>query len=270
MVRVLEKKIPVRVELNIETTFYPEAPGAPNGINTIAEIPGTDLADEVVIMGAHFDTTAGATGATDNATGSAAMMEAVRIIKTLGLRPRRTIRVALWGGEEQGLLGSRAYVAEHYGTDASRKPAHAKVAAYYNLDNGTGKIRGIWGQGNLGAMALFQGVDRVGRRSRASRLSARARWAPRTTPRSIPQAFRDSSSCRSASSTTRERITRTWISSIAFSATIWCSRRQSPPFLPGTPRIGRTSCRGRPLRRPGRRSTRSPRSHRHQGRSPVF
>jgi carboxypeptidase Q len=174
MVRVLEKKIPVRVELNIETTFYPEAPGVPNGINTIAEIPGTDLADEVVIMGAHLDTTAGATGATDNATGSAAMMEAVRIIKTLGLRPRRTIRVALWGGEEQGLLGSRAYVAEHYGTDASRKPAHAKVAAYYNLDNGTGKIRGVWGQGNLGAMSLFQewlesvtdlGVEIIGPRS---------------------------------------------------------------------------------------------------------
>jgi hypothetical protein len=174
MVRVLDKKIPVRVELNIQTTFYPEAAGTPNGINTIAEIPGTDLADEVVIMGAHLDTTTAATGATDNATGSAAMMEAVRIIKTLGLRPRRTIRVALWGGEEQGLLGSRAYVAEHFGTDASPKPAHAKVAGYYNLDNGTGKIRGIWGQGNLGAMALFRqwidsirdlGVEIVGPRS---------------------------------------------------------------------------------------------------------
>ncbi len=156
MVRILEKNIPVRVEMNIQATFYPEAAGTPNGINTLAEIPGTDLADEVVIMGAHFDTTTGATGATDNATGSAAMMEAVRIIKSLGLRPRRTIRVALWGGEEQGLLGSRAYVAEHYGTETSPKPAHAKVAAYYNLDNGTGKIRGIWGQGNLGAMALFR------------------------------------------------------------------------------------------------------------------
>ena len=117
MVRVLEKGLPVRVELNIQTTFFPEAPGTPNGINTIAEIPGSDLADEVVIMGAHFDTTPGATGATDNATGSAAMMEALRVIKTLGLKPRRTIRVALWGGEEQGLMGSRAYVAEHYGTE---------------------------------------------------------------------------------------------------------------------------------------------------------
>jgi hypothetical protein len=174
MVRVLEKKQPVRVELNIQTTFYPEDAASPNGINVIAEIPGTDLANEVVIVGAHLDTTPGATGATDNATGSAAMMEAVRVIKQLGLRPRRTIRLALWGGEEQGLLGSRAYVAEHYGTEASPKPGHANIVAYYNLDNGTGKIRGIWGQGNLGAMALFRqwidavrdlGVEFVGPRS---------------------------------------------------------------------------------------------------------
>jgi hypothetical protein len=174
MVRILEMKQPVRVELNIQTTMYPEDAANPNGINILAEIPGTDLANEVVIMGAHFDTTPGATGATDNATGSAAMMEAVRVIKALGLRPRRTIRLALWAGEEQGLLGSRAYVAEHYGTEASPKPAHANVVAYYNLDNGTGKIRGIWGQGNLGAMALFRqwiesvrdlGVEFVGPRS---------------------------------------------------------------------------------------------------------
>jgi carboxypeptidase Q len=174
MVRVLEMKQPVRVELNIQTTIYPEDPANPNGINIIAEIPGTDLANEVVIMGAHFDTTPGATGATDNATGSAAMMEALRVIKTLGLRPRRTIRLALWAAEEQGLLGSRAYVAEHYGTEANPKPAHAQVVAYYNLDNGTGRIRGIWGQGNLGAMTLFRqwidavrdlGVEFVGPRS---------------------------------------------------------------------------------------------------------
>jgi hypothetical protein len=174
MVRVLEMKGAVRVELNIQTTLYPEDPKSPNGINVIADIPGTDLANEVVIMGAHLDTTPGATGATDNATGSAAMMEVVRVIKTLGLRPRRTIRLALWGGEEQGLLGSRAYVAEHYGTEAKPTPAHSNVVAYYNLDNGTGRIRGIWGQGNLGAMALFRewigsvrdlGVEFVGPRS---------------------------------------------------------------------------------------------------------
>jgi Zn-dependent M28 family amino/carboxypeptidase len=158
MTRLLEMGLPVKVEVNIHTTFYPEAAGTPNGLNTIADIPGTDFPDEVVILGAHFDSHPYATGATDNATGSAAMMEAARIIKSLGLRPRRTIRVALWGAEEQGLLGSRAYVAQHYGSaaDGTAKPAHAKFAANFNLDNGTGRIRGIWGQGNLGAMALFR------------------------------------------------------------------------------------------------------------------
>ncbi|HUE84910.1 MAG TPA: M20/M25/M40 family metallo-hydrolase [Vicinamibacterales bacterium] len=156
MVRVLDKGVPVRVELNIQTTFFPEAATAPNGINVIGEIPGTDLANEVVILGAHLDTTPAGTGATDNATGSAAMMEAMRVITALGLRPRRTIRLALWGGEEQGLLGSRAYVAEHYGSATKPKPGHGTVAGYYNLDNGTGRIRGIWGQSNLGAMLLFR------------------------------------------------------------------------------------------------------------------
>lgn len=176
MLRILDKGVPVKVEVNIQTTFYPEAAGTPNAINTIAEIPGTDLADEVVILGAHFDTHAFATGATDNATGSTAMIEAVRVIKSLGLRPRRTIRVALWDAEEHGLLGSRAYVAQHFGSpvDGTTKPGHAKFAAYYNLDNGTGRIRGIWGQGNLGAMALFRnwmesikdlGVEIIGPRS---------------------------------------------------------------------------------------------------------
>jgi hypothetical protein len=174
MVRLLAMKQPVQVELNIQTTTYPEDPASPNGINVIADLPGGDLANEVVILGAHLDTTPGATGATDNATGSAAMMEAVRVIKTLGLRPRRTIRLALWGGEEQGLLGSRAYVAEHYGTEAKPRPAHANIVAYYNLDNGTGRIRGIWGQANAGAMALFRkwiesvndlGVEFVGPRA---------------------------------------------------------------------------------------------------------
>jgi carboxypeptidase Q len=164
MVRILDKGLPVKVEVNIQTTFYPEAASALNGINVIAEIPGTDLADEVVILGAHLDAHPYATGATDNATGVTAMMEAARVIKSLGLRPRRTIRVALWGAEEQGLLGSRAYVVEHFGSaaDGTVKPAHAKLVAYYNLDNGTGRIRGIWGQGNLGAMALFrQWIDSV-------------------------------------------------------------------------------------------------------------
>ncbi len=157
LIRLIDRNVPVRMEVNIQTAFHAEG-AQPNGINTTAEIPGTDLAHEVVIMGAHMDGVPYATGATDNATGSAAMMEAVRAIQALGLKPRRTIRVALWGGEEQGLLGSRAYVAAHYWDgDANKpKPDHASVAAYFNLDNGTGRIRGIWGQGNKGALPIFE------------------------------------------------------------------------------------------------------------------
>ena len=157
MVRVLAKGIPVKVELNIDTKFYDET--TPNGFNTIAEIPGTDpvLRDEVVMLGAHFDSVAASPGATDNATGSAAMMEAMRILKAVGAKPRRTIRVALWGGEEEGLLGSRAYVREHFGDPATMtlKPDHAKLAAYFNSDNGTGRVRGIWLQGNMAVRSIF-------------------------------------------------------------------------------------------------------------------
>jgi carboxypeptidase Q len=154
MVRLIEHNVPVKAELDLRVQFDANA----TGFNTIAEIPGTDLAGEVVIVGAHFDSVNAATGATDNAAGSAAMMEAVRIIKTLGLKPRRTIRLALWGGEEQGLLGSKAYVAAHFGNPATMqlKPEHAKVAAYFNLDNGTGRIRGIWMQGNLAVRPVFE------------------------------------------------------------------------------------------------------------------
>jgi carboxypeptidase Q len=158
MVRVLARGIPVKVELNVETRFYDET--TPNGFNTIAEIPGTDpqLKDEVVMLGAHFDSVAAATGATDNAAGSAAMMEAMRILKAVGAKPRRTVRVALWGGEEQGLLGSRAYVREHFGDPVTMalKPEHARLAAYFNSDNGTGRIRGVWLQGNMGVRSIFE------------------------------------------------------------------------------------------------------------------
>jgi hypothetical protein len=157
IVRLAERGIAVKVEVNIQTTFHPETNPNGNGINTIAEIPGSDLANEVVVMGAHLDSYPYAGGASDNGTGSAAMMEAVRVIHVLKLKPRRTIRVALWAGEEQGLLGSRAYVQRHF-QDANgyRLPEHASLAAYFNLDNGTGRIRGIWGQGNAGAIKLFQ------------------------------------------------------------------------------------------------------------------
>ena len=174
MIRVLDKNVPVKVELNVETKFYDET--TPNGFNTLAEIPGTDLASEVVLIGAHFDSHPYATGATDNATGSGAMMEAMRILKAVGAKPRRTIRIGLWGGEEQGLLGSRAYVKEHIADvdTMTLKPEHAKLAAYFNSDNGTGKVRGLWLQGNFAARPAIEawmaplrdlGVTIVGPRS---------------------------------------------------------------------------------------------------------
>ncbi len=158
IVRLIERGQPVRMEVNIQTKFHPETDPAGNAFNIIAEIPGTDLGQEVVIMGAHFDTYPYATGATDNTTGSVAMIEAVRAIQALGLKPRRTIRVALWAAEEQGLLGSREYVNRHYFDAATKtpKPDHANVQAYFNLDNGTGRILGIWGQGNAAAMKSFE------------------------------------------------------------------------------------------------------------------
>jgi carboxypeptidase Q len=158
LVRLLEHGQPVRMELNIQTKFHPETNAEGNAFNIIAEIPGTDLANEVVIMGAHFDTYPYATGATDNTTGSSAMIEAVRVIQKLGLKPRRTIRLCLWAAEEQGLLGSRAYVERHFFDSKTKtaKPEQKDVQAYFNLDNGTGRILGIWGQGNAGAMRNFE------------------------------------------------------------------------------------------------------------------
>jgi len=158
LVRLLEHGQPVRMEVNIQTRFHTETNPEGNAFNIIAEIPGSDLANEVVIMGAHFDTYPYATGATDNTTGSAAMIEALRVIQKLGLKPRRTIRLALWAAEEQGLLGARAYVARHFFDVKMRtpKPGHESVQAYFNLDNGTGRILGIWGQNNTGAMKNFE------------------------------------------------------------------------------------------------------------------
>ncbi len=117
-------------------------PEGKTSYNAIAEIPGTDKADEVVMLGGHLDSWHSATGATDNAIGCAVMMEAARILQAIGVKPRRTIRVALWGGEEQGLLGSKAYVEQHFGTAENPKPEFAKFNGYFNIDGGTGRIRG--------------------------------------------------------------------------------------------------------------------------------
>ena len=151
--RLLDRKVDVELEVDVRTKFYDDDP---NGYNTIAEIPGTDKKDEVVMLGAHIDSWHAGTGATDNGAGVAVTMEAVRILKALGVKPRRTIRIGLWTGEEQGLLGSRAYVRSHFGTSAdSTKPAYDKFSGYFNVDNGTGKIRGVWLQGNQAVGPIF-------------------------------------------------------------------------------------------------------------------
>lgn len=167
LVRMLEKKPPVAVTLqaDIQNKFYEDDL---NSFNIIGEIPGSDKskADEIVMVGAHFDSWHAGTGATDNGAGSGVMLEAMRILKATGVKLRRTVRIGLWTGEEQGLLGSREYVKKHFGvweTDpaASDKenlkllPEHGKLDAYYNVDNGTGKIRGIYLQGNESIAPLF-------------------------------------------------------------------------------------------------------------------
>jgi len=155
IVRTLEKKIPVTLSMNIDNKFFD---ADLNAFNVIAELPGTDKADEVVMLGAHFDSWHTGTGATDNAAGSAVMMEAMRILKTTGVKLRRTVRIGLWGGEEQGLLGSKEYIKAHYGDPATMtlKPEHAKFAGYFNVDNGTGLIRGVYLQGNEAVAPIFQ------------------------------------------------------------------------------------------------------------------
>jgi hypothetical protein len=152
--RLLDGKVPVRLELNVRNRFVDDTQ---DSFNVIAEIPGTDRADEIVMLGAHFDSWHAGTGATDNAAGSAAMMEAVRILKTSGVRMRRTVRLALWTGEEQGLLGSAEYVKQQFADRATMalKPAHAKLSAYFNMDNGTGAIRGVYLQGNEAVRPVF-------------------------------------------------------------------------------------------------------------------
>jgi|TARA_B100002003_G_scaffold109229_2_gene101162 hypothetical protein len=154
IVRTLEKDIPVTLELNVQNSFHG---GNLDGFNIIAEIPGTDRADEVVMLGAHFDSWHAGTGATDNASGSAIMMEAMRILKATGLPMRRTVRIALWTGEEQGLLGSRAYVTQHFGDRQTMalKPDHTRLSGYFNVDNGTGLFRGVYLQGNEAIAPVF-------------------------------------------------------------------------------------------------------------------
>ena len=156
--RILEKHVPVTLALDMQNTFYP---ANTTSFNIIGEIPGSDprLKDEVVMIGAHFDSWHSGTGATDNGAGSGVMLEAIRLLKTLELHPRRTIRIALWTGEEEGLLGSAAYVRQRFGArDASGfhpTPEQQRLAAYFNVDNGSGKIRGVYLQGIEAERPIF-------------------------------------------------------------------------------------------------------------------
>jgi carboxypeptidase Q len=172
--RMLDAGTPVELEIDVDARFYDDDH---NAYNTVAEIPGSDLASEIVMLGAHLDSWHAASGATDNGAGSSVALEVVRILKAIGARPRRTIRIALWSGEEQGLRGSRAYVAQHFAsrpepTDPEQKglpsflrketgpltltPEHAKLSAYFNLDNGSGRIRGIYCQENAAVAPMFE------------------------------------------------------------------------------------------------------------------
>ena len=173
--RLTQAHAPVSVQIDIETKFTGDHE---HGFNTIAEIPGTDpkLKDEVVMLGGHLDSWIAGTGATDNGAGTIVAMEAVRILEALGVKPRRTIRIALWTGEEQGIFGSRGYVKQHFGSAALStapdqlalpeflrraagplevKPEQKFISAYFNVDNGTGKIRGVYLQGNAAIAPIF-------------------------------------------------------------------------------------------------------------------
>ena len=173
--RLVEAHVPVTVEINIDTKFTGDHE---HGFDTVAEIPGTDpkLKDQVVMLGGHLDSWIAGTGATDNGAGTVVAMEAVRILKALGVKPRRTIRIALWTGEEQGLFGSKGYCKQHFGSAALStapdqialpeymrratgplevKPEQKLISAYFNVDNGSGKIRGIYLQGNAAVAPIF-------------------------------------------------------------------------------------------------------------------
>ncbi len=155
LARLADKGTPITMEVDVRSTFHD---ADLKMFNIVAEIPGTDKADEIVMLGAHFDSWHAGTGAVDNASGSAVMMEAMRILKQSGVTLRRTVRLGLWTGEEQGLIGSREYVKAHFGDPATMQlaPEHARLAGYFNMDNGTGAYRGVYLQGNEAVAPIFR------------------------------------------------------------------------------------------------------------------
>jgi Zn-dependent M28 family amino/carboxypeptidase len=160
IVRLVARGVPVKLEININTRFYDQDLMS---YNVIGEIPGTDLKDEIVMIGGCLDSWHGGTGATDNAAGASVALEVVRLLKLLKIKTRRTIRIGLWSAEEQGALGSRAYVAAHFARRVANAndssgftPEYEKFSGYFNLDYGTGKIRGVYLQGNETARSIFR------------------------------------------------------------------------------------------------------------------
>jgi carboxypeptidase Q len=160
--RILEKGLPVALEMNLEVKAVPSQ----DDWNVTGEIPGSDLKDEIVMVGGHLDSWHAGEGAADNGSGAVASMEVMRILTALDLKPRRTIRIGLWGGEEEGLLGSKAYVSEHFGTregdfrnpkgPVTKKAEYDNFCAYFNNDYGSGKLRGIMMQGNEALRTIFR------------------------------------------------------------------------------------------------------------------
>ena len=200
---LLDREPAVQLELSLQTR-YPQDDST--GYNVVAEIPGSDptLKDEVVMVGGHFDSWHAGTGATDNAAGSAVAIEVLRILNAIGAKPRRTIRVALWDGEEQeDYFGSLGYVKMHFGDPVTMRllPEHSKLSAYFNVDNGTGKVRGLYMQGNAAVKPIFAAIS-VRTHSRSGVTGAPTTW------RSSRSACRDSRSSRIPSTMTRARITR--------------------------------------------------------------
>jgi len=153
--RLIQRKQPVRLEFDIQNRFIDDSK---DSFNVTAELPGAGKQDQLIMLGAHLDSWSFGEGATDNAAGCAVMMEVMRVLKTLDLKLARTVRIGLWGGEEQGMLGSKAYVAEHFAdpADMKLKPEHDKLSGYLNFDNGTGKIRGVYLQGNDMMRPIFE------------------------------------------------------------------------------------------------------------------
>ena len=213
--RTLEKKIPVTLHDGHREQVLRQPTSTRS--TSSARCRGPTRPTRVVMLGAHFDSWHSGTGATDNAAGSAVMMEAMRILKTSGVKLRRTVRIGLWGGEEQGLLGSRAYVKAHFGDPATMqlKPEHAKLAGYFNVDNGTGVIRGVYLQGNEAVAPIFQAWMEPFRNLGMTTLAIRNTGGTDHC-RSTRSACRAFSSFRTTSNTTRARTIRTWTSTSEF------------------------------------------------------